>query len=92
MLANADRVQYGNARTNTSATQALSLANLDTVNDKFTAANLSLLKRVALNADPHIRPYKTRDGYEYYVVFCGTNTFRDLKLDLADGQQGCEAA
>ena len=82
MLANADRVQYGNARTNTSTTNALSLANLDTVNDKFTAANLSLLKRVALNADPHIRPYKTRDGYEYYVCFTGTNTFRDLKLDL----------
>ena len=82
MLANSDRVQYGNARTNTSTTQALSLANLDTVNDKLTAANLSLLKRVALNADPHIRPYKTRDGYEYYVAFCGTNPFRDLKLDL----------
>jgi hypothetical protein len=82
MLANSDRVQYGNARTNTSTTQALSLANLDTTNDKFTAANLSLLKRVALNADPHIRPYKTRDGYEYYVAFCGTNPFRDLKLDL----------
>ena len=80
--ANADRVQYGNARTNTAGTHALSLANMDTTNDKLTAANLSLLKRVALNADPHIRPYKTRDGYEYYVAFCGTNPFRDLKLDL----------
>ena len=80
--ANADRVQYGNARTNTKATHALSLAELDITNDKLTAANLSLLKRVALNADPHIRPYKTKDGYEYYVCFAGTNAFRDLKLDL----------
>jgi hypothetical protein len=82
MQANTDRVQYGAARTNTKATHILSLVELDTTNDKFTAANLSLLKRVALNADPHIRPYKTRDGYEYYVAFAGTNTFRDLKLDL----------
>ena len=80
--ANADRIQYGALRTNTVATHAGSLATLDTVNDKLTAANLSLLKRVALNADPHIKPYKTRDGYEYYVAFTGTNTFRDLKLDL----------
>jgi len=82
MTANTDRIQYGAARTNTKATHILSLAELDTTNDKLTAANLALLKRVALNADPHIRPYKTADGYEYYVAFCGTNTFRDLKLDL----------
>ena len=82
MTANTDRVQYGAARTNTKATHILSLAELDITADKFTAANLSLLKRVALNADPHIRPYKTRDGYEYYVCFAGTNSFRDLKLDL----------
>ena len=83
LVANADRVQYGNLRTNgASGVHVTALATVDTVNDKLTAANLSLLKRVALNADPHIRPYKTRDGYEYYVAFCGTNAFRDLKLDL----------
>jgi len=82
MLANTDRVQYGATRANTKATNALSLTELDTTADKLTAANLSLLKRVALNADPHIRPFKTRDGYEYYVAFAGSNTFRDLKIDL----------
>jgi hypothetical protein len=83
MAANADRVQFGALRTNSSSNvHATALLTLDITNDKLTASNLSLLKRVALNADPHIRPYKTRDGYEYYVAFCGTNTFRDLKLDL----------
>jgi hypothetical protein len=53
----------------------------------LTAANLSLLKRVAMNANPKIRPFKTKDGYEYYVAFCGTNPFRDLKLDLATTNQ-----
>ena len=80
--ANADRIQYGALRANTKATHALSLAELDITNDKLTAANISLLKRIAMNADPHIRPFKTRDGYEYFVAFAGTNTFRDLKLDL----------
>ena len=83
LTANADRVQYGALRTNgVSNVHATALATLDITNDKFTAANLSLLKRVALNADPHIRPYKLDNGYEYYVAFSGTNPFRDLKLDL----------
>jgi len=80
--ANSDRVLYGNSTANYNATHATALLNVDTTNDKCTAANISLAKRIAMNADPRIRPYKTRDGYEYYVAFCGTNTFRDLKIDL----------
>lgn len=79
---NSDRILYGNSTANFNATHATALLNVDTVNDKFTATNLSLLKRIALNADPHIRPYRTEDGYEYYVAFCGTNPFRDLKISL----------
>ena len=79
---NSDRVLYGAATSNYNATHATALANVDTTADKCTAANLSLLKRVALNAVPHIRPFKTADGYEYYVAFMGTNPFRDLKIDL----------
>lgn len=80
---NSDRVLYGAATSNYNATHATALGNVDTTNDKFTAANLALLKRVAMAANPKIRPYKTKDGYEYYVAFAGANTFRDLKLDLA---------
>ena len=35
-----------------------------------------------MGANPRIRPFKTRDGYEYFVAFAGMNTFRDLKIDL----------
>ena len=81
---NADRILYGAVTTNLSAgNHATSLLNVDTTADKFTAANLSLLKRVAMNAIPKIRPYTTKNGYEYYVCFAGINSFRDLKLDLA---------
>lgn len=80
--ANTDRILYGAATTNTKSTHALSLAELDTSNDKFTATNLALLKRIAMGASPKIRPFKTADGYEYYVAFAGLNTFRDLKASL----------
>lgn len=79
---NHDRIVYGAAISNSvSNVHTTALATLDTTADKMGAANLSLLKRAAMNAVPKIRPFKTRDGYEYYVAFMGTNPFRDLKLD-----------
>ncbi len=80
--ANSDRVLYGAAVSNYNATHATALANIDTTNDKLTASNLAMLKRVALAASPKIRPFKTDDGYEYFVAFTGMNTFRDLKISL----------
>jgi len=79
--ANADRILYGNATANYSATHATGLANVDSTNDKLTTATASLAKRMAKAADPHIRPFKLEDGREYYVMFCGARAFRDLKLD-----------
>lgn len=81
VTANSDRVLFGLLKSNYSTTFATALGNLDTTNDKCTAASMSLAKRIAKNADPHIRPFKTKDGYEYYVAFHGSRTFRDLKAD-----------
>ena len=79
---NADRVLYGASTANAvSGVHATALGLVDATADKFTGPNLSLLKRVAMGANPRIRPYKTRNGYEYYVCFAGLNTFRDLKMD-----------
>ena len=85
---NSDRVLFGASTANRVASavatdHTASLVNVDTTADKCTAANLSLLKRVAMGANPRIRPYRTKDGYEYFVAFAGLNTFRDLKIDLA---------
>jgi Protein of unknown function (DUF4043) len=80
---NSDRILYGAAVANAvSGVHATALGLVDATADKFTATNLATLKRVAKLANPRIRPYKTRDGYEYFVAFAGTNTFRDLKLSL----------
>jgi uncharacterized protein DUF4043 len=80
---NSDRILYGNAIANLQAgNHVTSLAQLDVTNDKLTAANVSLMKRVAMGATPRIRPYRTENGYEFYVLFCGLSSFRDLKIDL----------
>ena len=81
-VANSDRILYGASTANAvSGVHATALGLVDATSDKFTAANLSLLKRVAMGANPRIRPYKTRSGYEYFVCFAGLNPFRDLKMD-----------
>lgn len=79
---NSDRVLYGNAVGNYSGVHATDLAKIDAAADKFTRASVSLLKRVAKLASPRIRPYKTKDGYDYFVAFAPTTCFRDLKADM----------
>lgn len=79
---NADRLLFGKLKSNYSATFATALGNLDTTDDKCTAASMSLAKRMAKNADPKIRPFKVKaNGREYYVAYHGSRTFRDLKAD-----------
>jgi Protein of unknown function (DUF4043) len=82
--ANPDRIVYGASASaaNFSTTHVLGLAQVDTTADKLTPALVSLLKRQAMNAQPKIRPIKTKMGYEYYVLFVGTNPFRDLKDNM----------
>ena len=89
--ANADRLLFGKLRSNYSATWATAMGNLDTTDDKCTVASMSLAKRMAKQADPHVRPYKTSDGREYFVAFHGSRTFRDLKADTTMTQANREA-
>jgi N4-gp56 family major capsid protein len=79
---NSDRILYGNAIGNYSGTHVTDLGKIDVTNDKFVASSVSLLKRVAKLASPRIRPFKTKGGYDYFVAFAGTTSFRDLKADL----------
>jgi galactitol-specific phosphotransferase system IIB component len=79
---NSDRIVYGEKLSNFNSVHATALLNVGPTNGTFTATNLALMKRVAMLANPHIRPYRTEDGYEHYVAFAGTDTFRDLKKSL----------
>lgn len=79
--ANSDRILYGAATSNYSATHATGLGAVDSTNDKLTVAQISLAKRMAKNASPAIRPFRLEDGREYFVMFVGARAFRDLKTD-----------
>jgi N4-gp56 family major capsid protein len=79
--ANSDRLLFGKLVSNYSATWATAMGNLDTTDDKCNVAAMSLMKRIAKLADPHIRPFRSKIGQEYFVAFHGSRTFRDLKAD-----------
>lgn len=89
--ANSDRLLFGKLKSNYSATWATAVGNIDTTDDKCTVAAMSLMKRIAKQADPHIRPFNTEDGREYFVAFHGGRTFRDLKADTTMTQANREA-
>lgn len=86
LTANSDRVVFGAALTNqVTGDVAASLAMIDNTNDKLTAANVLLAKRVARRAVPGISPYRESEakGREYFVLFAGQNAFRDFSADPA---------
>lgn len=94
VTANPDRVVFGSALSNYSTTFATAVGNVDSTNDKMTAAVGSLMKDQAkqtgvdpnnpgvYNGRPKITPYMQADGdQEWYICFVGARGFRDLKAD-----------
>jgi len=81
LVDNADRVLFGAAKSNNSSNDhSASLLNIDATNDKLTPAALSLMKRIALSANPKLRPIRTeKDNKRWFVVFVNPLSFRDLK-------------
>lgn len=89
---NQDRILYGNAKSNLSAgNHTTSLGNIDTTNDKLTAAHITLLKRMAEQANPLVRPVMVKSDEPWFVFFVGSYGFRDLKLDSTIAQANREA-
>lgn len=77
---NSDRVLFGALKSNNSSNDhSASLANIDNTADKLTPSALSLMKRMALEASPKIKPIEINGGKRFYVAFTGTRAFRDLK-------------
>lgn len=79
--ANSDRVLYGAAVGNYNATVSTALATIDATADKLSAGIVRLLQTRAEKSDPKIEPLTTDDGYERYVLFVGSNAFRDAEAD-----------
>jgi N4-gp56 family major capsid protein len=84
LASNADRVRFGAAAANYSAgVMATALTTLDNTADRMTGALLSLCKRQAQTASPHIRPIMTNDtnDEEWFVAFMPSLVFRDFRND-----------
>lgn len=82
--ANTDRILYGSLRANlTSGDHTTSLGTVDTTNDKLKTTDIELLKRIAMDADPLIRPVMINDDEPWFVYFTGKYGFRDLRNDSA---------
>lgn len=79
---NSDRVLFGALKSNAvSNVFATALATVDSTNDKLTSSAVSVMKRIAKNSTPKVRPIKVNGDEEWYVMFAGSEPFRDLKLD-----------
>ena len=79
---NSDRVLFGADESNYSGVFVTDLAKVDTTADSMSAAGtniLSLAKRMAKMADPHIRPIKTAEDEEWYILFMDPYAFAQLK-------------
>lgn len=88
---NVDRVLFGDAIANYSTTHATALNNI-TAGMTLDAGVVSLMKRIAKTADPHIRPTRVgAQGREYFMMFTGSMAFRDLKNDSVMTQANREA-
>lgn len=78
---NADRVLFGNAASNLVAGNFASSASNVTSAMTLSAALINRMKRAAKKANPRIRPYQLKNGREYFVLFVGSEQFRDLQND-----------
>jgi len=79
-LANTDRILYGSQVSNlTAGDHTTSLGTIDTTNDRLTPASLELLKRIAQQCNPLIRPVMINDDEPWFVYFTGMYGFRDLR-------------
>lgn len=79
---NSDRVLFGADIANNSGNDfSASLANIDTTSDKANYAWVTKMKRIA--KDAKITPYQSDQaaGEEWFVLFVGSRTFRDLEND-----------
>ena len=91
---NSDRVLFGAAISNYSATHATAIANCDTTADKLSPDAISLMKRIAKTASPKVRPFKAKSSIgdsDAYVLFAPSQMVRDLAANTTFAQANRDA-
>jgi N4-gp56 family major capsid protein len=87
LVANADRVYFGNNAysANTDLSAGLATLTAATAAERLTIDAIDQMKFMAMNrANPKIRPIRTESsGRYYYILYAHPLAFRDLKADTA---------
>lgn len=95
LVDNSDRVLFGAATSNNASNDhSAALAEIDNSADKLTPQALMLMKRLAKNANPKVKPIRPRTRMsrsDAYVLFTGSLTLRDLKENSKFVQETREA-
>lgn len=89
LAANSDRVIFGDGSVGGYTDHSADLA-LVTSGMTLDRQLVSLMKATAETASPIIRPTVVGEDSENYVLFCGADTFRDLKADLDTVHQNAQ--
>lgn len=90
-----ERTLFGAAKSNYSGVHATDLANIDATADDLHQDIVRLLKRLAQNCDPHIRPVvvpgsEDQVGGERYYALAGSLAFRDLEANMDATHQAAD--
>lgn len=95
---NSDRVLFGASEANAvtaAGDHSAGLATIDASADKLTPDAVSLMRMMArrpsLTYSAAIYPTRVNDDEEWYVLFCNSRAFRDLKANTAMQQAQREA-
>lgn len=92
LTANSDRVLFGAAKSNSSSLDhSTSLGNVDNTSDKLVGSVVSLAKRMAKTASPAIKPIRIDGGKEWFILYAGSQAFRDFKNDSSVQQANRDA-
>jgi N4-gp56 family major capsid protein len=92
LAANNDRVLFGAALSNNAANDhSAALLQVDSTTDVLDLDMVQLGKRLAKKADRKIRPHRIDSGArEWFVLFCETYAYRDLKADTETVHQNAD--
>lgn len=79
---NQDRIIYGTTKTSTAGDHTTSLGNIAST-EKMSSDLVELMKRMAQDANPLIRPIMVKGDEPWYILYLGKYAFRDLRDDAA---------
>jgi N4-gp56 family major capsid protein len=89
LVANADRILFGDGSVGAYTTLATDIAAV-TAAMKLTKEVVSRAKARAEAATPKLRPVVVGEDSENFVMFCDARAFRDLKADLGTSLQNAQ--